>query len=214
MTALQRKENTERILATYGLVIVDDLPLLEEEHAIILRTSQEIAQRILILTYLNCVATDHSLRQEVMMFLIHQKLWNHVTEEEKDLFHKTELTEGELSTILWRAESIWILLWSINKVDELELPNQEVDLQAIFPLLPGFFEPTDEFIRTASIRATSEILDQADFVFRLNWALREASLKGSPSTLFNESIAYERFFAINWVTGMRERWVDSQAQNP
>jgi hypothetical protein len=206
MTALQRKENTERILATYDLVLVDNLPVLEEEHTVILKPAQEIAQRILILTYLNCVATDQSLRQEVMMFLIRQKLWNHVTEEEKHLFHKTDLTEEELSTILWRGESIWILLWSINKVDELELPNEEVDLHAIFPLLPGFFETTDEFIRTASVRPTSEILDQADFVFRLNWALREASLKGSPSTLFNESIAYERFFAINWVTGLRERW--------
>jgi hypothetical protein len=209
MTAIERKEYSEKILATLGITLRDELPPIEEESAVILRTPQEIAQRILILSYLNCVATDPSLRQEVMIFLIHEKLWNHVTEGEKELFHKTELSEGELSTILWRAESIWLLLWTIGKLEDLQLPSEEVDLQDIFPLLPGFLEPTKSFIQTANMRSASEILDQADFIFRLNWALREADMNGTPSTVFNASVAYERYFSINWVLGTRGEWADN-----
>jgi hypothetical protein len=206
MTAQERKENSERILSTLGISLRDDLPPIEEESAIELRSGQNIAQRILILTYLNCVAHDPSLQQEVMIFLIREKLWEHATERERELFHKTQLNEEELTEILWRVESIWLLLWSIKKVEVLTIPREEVNLDAIFPLLPGFFESTDDFIQSASVRTVSEILDQADFYFRLNWALRQAEKEGSPIATINPSVAYERYFSTNWITRARLRW--------
>ncbi|HTF21900.1 MAG TPA: DUF4272 domain-containing protein [Chryseolinea sp.] len=208
MTAHERKNQSEKLLKSLGIVLKDDLPPIEEENEVTLRTANEVAERILILTYLNCLATDSSLQQPIMMFLIHEGLWDKATDVEKALFHKSPLTEEELTIIFWRSESVWLLLWVINKVDQLALPEKEADLLEIFPYLPGFLEPTKSFIDAATMLSSSEILDQCDFIFRLNWAMKEDSAQLS-STALNVGIAHERYFAINWVTRMRERWEDS-----
>ena len=209
MTAHERKVQSEKTLLSLGIVLIDDLPPIEEESEISLRPANEVAERILILTYLNCVATDSSLQQPVMMFLIHEGLWDKATDDEKALFHKSPLTEEDITMIMWRSESIWLMLWAIEKINHLALPDTEADLLQIFPYLPSFLEPTKSFIDTATTRSVSEILDQCDFIFRLNWAFKEHNGVLVSTTALSAGVAHERYFAINWVTRMRERWEDS-----
>lgn len=190
-----------------GIVVDADLPPIEEEIGIVLRTGPEVAERIIVLTYLSCVVTDPSLQQEVMRFLIHEKLWDKVSPSEKIIFHKTRFTQDEVLTVLWRAESILILMWVIGKVDSLELPIEETLLTDILPMLPGFFESTENFRNTASIRSTSEILDHSDLNFRINWLIMRQ--RGGLQTLpFHPAIAYERYYSLNWVTHARVNWDD------
>jgi hypothetical protein len=144
-----------------------------------------------------------------MMFLIQEGLWDKATDVEKALFHKSPLSEEDTTVIMWRCESIWLLLWTINKIDQITLPDAEADLLQIFPYLPGFLEPTQDFIETASTRSVPEILDQCDFIFRLNWAFKENSELLTSTTRLNAGVAHERYFAINWVSRMNERWEDS-----
>lgn len=206
MTALERKQNTEKLLETLGIRLRDELPSMEEEEQVTARNAQEIAQRILILSYLNCVATDTSLQETVISFLKQKSLWQHVTENEKQWFHQTQLTDEEITTIQWRGESIWALLWTINRVGHLDLPATEVDMNDLFERIPAFMGDTSAFIKEATIRPLSEILDQSDLLFRLNWAMRQAQLDGSEEPPLNSAIAYERYFALNWVTFMRPQW--------
>ncbi|HEY5823549.1 MAG TPA: DUF4272 domain-containing protein [Cyclobacteriaceae bacterium] len=207
MTALERKQNTEKLLETLGIRLRDELPPMEEEDNVELKTPREIAQRILVLTYLNCVATNSDLREAAIFFLRQENLWEHVSGEEKQLFDKAELTDEEIATIQWRGESIWMLLWIINHVDHLDLPLTEVNTPDIIERLPGFMQSTGDFINSATIRSVSEILDQSDLMLRLNWALRQAQLDGSDIAL-NPGVAYERYNAINWVTSLRPQWDD------
>lgn len=209
MTSTERKINAEKRLASLGIVLVDNLPPIEDDD-INFKTAQQIAKRILIFSYLNCVAFDPSLQQEVMMFLIREKLWDEVSEQEKTLFHKPKLSENEAAEIQWRAESIWLMLWAINKVQTLELPSRTVDVQDIFALLPGFFERTNDFIDNAKSRVHNEILDEADFTFRLNWAIREAGMNNRTISGIDEFVAYERYVSLNWITGVVDRWEDRQ----
>jgi hypothetical protein len=206
MTAIERKQNTEKLLETLGIPIPNELPPIEEEAAISLRDPREIAERILVLTYLNCVAVDNDLREEIIAFLKHENLWDKVSEVERELFDKTQLSDEEATQIVWRGESIWMLLWVINKVNDLGLPVDEVNLSDIFVRLPEFMKDTKEFLNTATIRPLSDILDQSDLIFRINWAMRQAHLDGSDEIALNQSIAYERYHAINWVTSVRPQW--------
>ena len=160
------------------------------------------------MSYLNCVAFDPSLQQEVMMFLIREKLWDEASEQEKALFHKPKLSEREAAQIQWRAESIWLMLWAINKVQTLELPSKTVDVQHIFSALPGFFEITNNFVDSAKSRDHGGILDEADFTFRLNWAIREAGISNQTIPGIDVFVAYERFVSLNWITGVVEQWQD------
>jgi len=203
MTALERKQQTETFLKTLGIPVYDELPVIEEENDVHVRSVQEIAARIMILAYLNCIAIQEELQPVLLDYLKTQGLWVKVSAQEKILFEKPDLTEEEKDLIASRAESIWVLLWAINKVDRLTLPTKEVDVDILFPLLPPFMEDAMEYITAASIRSTSDILNEADFIFRLYWTMSKNPLEG-----LNDRIAFERFFAINWITGARKDWDD------
>ena len=212
MTATERKLNSDKILKSLGIVIIDELPPLEEEGAIRLRSPQEIAERILILTYLNCIATETNLSGRVVEFLKQEGLWEKTSAFEKSLFSKSRLTPEDETIIRSRGESIWVLLWTISSVDELDLPIEPIDPQDVFPRLPRFLESAHDFIHAAATRPTSVILDQADLIFRLAWAaMQQEKEKGQYQTELNYSVAYERHYAMNWITSVQQEW-DGEAQ--
>ncbi|MBT1700279.1 DUF4272 domain-containing protein [Fulvivirgaceae bacterium PWU4] len=168
MTALERKQKTEALLKESGIPYIDHLPTVEEEFEVRLRTPEEIAKRILILTYLNYAAEEDS-KQDIIDFLKTERLWDSVSGEEKLLFEKDRLTDQDKINISWRSESIWALLWTINKVDQLDLPTDEVNIADIVDRLPEFMNSSVDFIKSSTIRSVSEILDQSDLIYRLHW---------------------------------------------
>ena len=94
MTAVERKQNTERLLKSLNIPFIDHLPLIEEEHEAKIRTPQEIAQRILVLTYLNYVSEEPEHRDKVIDFLKEQDLWNSVSNDEKNCSQKNFQTKN------------------------------------------------------------------------------------------------------------------------
>src|SRR5690606_758041 len=206
-TAEQRKKQTEKYLKSLNIPFIDHLPLIEEENEVKIRTAQEIAERILILVYLAYVSEVHDERENVIEFLETNLLWDKVSPDEKELFQKEELTDQETTNISWRSEGVWLLLWTINKVDKLELPTEQVEIPKIVSLLPEFLTDPTEFIKNAIVRPTTEILDQSDLVYRLHWATRNADLNNQPMPAnLDLSIIMERHYAINWVTFYADEW--------
>ncbi|ABG59801.1 DUF4272 domain-containing protein [Cytophaga hutchinsonii] len=203
MTALERKEQTETFLKTLGIPVQDELPVIEEESDVHIRTVQEITARIMILTYLNCLVTQEELQPIILEYLQTHGLWAKVSPNEKRLFEKTSFTDEEKDLIAMRAECIWVLLWSINKVERLTLPTREVNVDELFPLLPPFLDDPFDYIKDASLRTATEILNEADFIFRLNWAMSKTPVEG-----LNAHIAFERYFTVNWITSVRMEWED------
>jgi len=104
MTAIERKQNTEQLLKTLNIPFIDHLPLIEEEHEARIRTPQEIAKRILVLTYLNYVSEEPNDRNEVIQFLKEQELWGSVSKDEKELITKN-LSNQEHINISWHSEA-------------------------------------------------------------------------------------------------------------
>ncbi len=206
-TAEQRKKQTEKYLKSLNVPFIDHLPLIEEENEVKIRTAQEIAERILILVYLAYVSEVPDEKENVIEFLKTNLLWDKVSPDEKVLFQKEELTDQETTNISWRSEGVWLLLWTINKVDKLELPTEQVEIPKIVSLLPEFLTDPTEFIKNAIVRPTTEILDQSDLVYRLHWATRNADLNNQPMPAnLDLSIIMERHYAINWVTFYADEW--------
>ena len=210
MTAVERKQNTERLLNSLNIPFIEHLPLIEEEHEARIRTPQEIAQRILVLTYLNYVTEEPEDRDKVISFLKEQELWESVSDDEEELFSK-ELTDKEHINISWRSEGIWLLLWVIKKVDNIDFPKEEVSISQILEILPDFMTDTKGFVQSAIIRDVSEILDLSDLTYRLHWATRHTELNNLEALDLNSSIIYERHYAINWVTYYEDNWDDITA---
>lgn len=208
-TAEQRKKQTEKYLKSLNIPFIDHLPLIEEENEVRIRTAKEIAERILILVYLAYVSEVPDERENVIDFLQTNFLWDKVSPDEKEIFQKEELTNQEIANISWRSEGVWLLLWTINKVDRLELPTEQVDIPEIVSRLPEFLTDPSEFIKNGIVRPITEILDQSDLVYRLHWATRNANLNNQPMPAnLDLSIIMERHYAINWVTFYADEWDD------
>ncbi|WP_353481237.1 DUF4272 domain-containing protein [Haliscomenobacter sp.] len=206
-TAEQRKKQTEKHLKSLNIPFIDHLPLIEEESEVKIRTAQEIAERILVLVYLVYFSEVPDERDNVIDFLKTNSLWDKVSPDEKVLFQKEELTDQETANISWRSEGVWLLLWTINKVDKLELPTEQVEIPEIVSRLPKFLTDPSEFIKTAIVRPTTEILDALDLIYRLHWATRNANLNNQPMPAsLDLSMIMERHYAINWVTIYADEW--------
>ncbi len=208
-TAAQRKAETEAYLKKLNIPFLPHLPLLEEESEFKIRTAQEIAERILVLTYLCYFGEVQEERDEIIDFLKGNKLWGAVSPEEKVLFKKPKLTNRELIDISWRVEAIWLLLWVIQKVDALQLPVEQVTISEMLLLLPELYASPVSFIEDATVRLVTEILDMLDITYRLHWAARDASLNKRPIPgNISLSIVTERHYAANWVTYYADEWDD------
>ncbi|MFT3681637.1 MAG: DUF4272 domain-containing protein [Ferruginibacter sp.] len=206
-TAAQRKQATEKLLKSAGIPFIDHLPLLEEESEVKIRTAREIAERILVLTYLGYIAEVPGEGEVVINFLKQYSLWDKASPAEKELFQKEKLTKREAVDISWRCEAAWLLLWVIGKTGDLELPVNQVEIGEIIERLPEFLDSPAQFIESAAARPASEILDIADLTYRLHWAARNADLKKQPQPAgLNLSVIMERHHAINWVTFYGDEW--------
>jgi hypothetical protein len=206
-TAEQRKKQTEKHLKSLNIPFIDHLPLIEEESEVKIRTAQEIAERILALVYLAYFSEVPDERDNVIDFLKTNSLWDKVSPDEKVLFQKEELTDQETANISWRSEGVWLLLWTINKVDKLELPTEQVEIPEIVSRLPKFLTDPSEFVKTAFVRPTTEILDALDLIYRLHWATRNANLNNQPMPAsLDLNMIMERHYAINWVTIYADEW--------
>lgn len=205
-TALQRKKETEEILKSLNLPFIEHLPMIEEENEVRIRKSNEIAERILILTYLNYVSEEPQDAKKVIDFLKSNNLWKKVSPVEKQLFKSKKLTQQDKIDISWRSEAIWVLLWIINKTDKIELPIDQVEISEIISKLPDFLSDPTNFVKTSTIRPTSEILDFSDLIYRIHWATTNTDLNNEKSLEFDSSIVYERHYAINWVTYYEDEW--------
>ena len=119
-----------------------------------------------------------------------------------------DLTNQEIINISWRTEAIWLLLWTLKKVDIIDLPIEEVSIGEILERLPDFMTDTSDFIQSATIRTIPKILDLADLTYRLHWAVKHTDLNNSEPVNLNSSIVRERHYAINWVTYYADEWDD------
>ncbi len=208
MTAKERKENTETYLKKLDIPFNFGLPPIEEESEANIRTASDIAKRIFILAYLGVYSEDGD-KDEIIGFFKSEELWDSVSEYEKKLLSKKKLTEKDTINISWQSECIYLMLWAINKIDNLGLPIDQCNIGEMLDLLPNAFDSTKEFIQNATIRPTAEILDKSDLIYRLHWAAREADSKGEdiPGNI-DTGIIQEWHYAINWITYYDENWDD------
>lgn len=208
MSSLKHKSQTEILLESLNIPFYDRVSLLEKLQESEIRSSQSIAQRILILTYLCYISDVPEDRFKIIEFLKKENLWNSATDDEQKLFLKEKLTEQERIDISWRSEGVWLLLFIINKIEKLELPQKEIEMDQIFDELPDFMTETKEYIQSAVLRPIAEILELSDLIYRLHWALRDVQLNNGSALNLNPGILFERHHAINWVTDSSLNWDD------
>jgi len=197
---IERKAKNEEILERENIKINKHLPCVESERETTIRSAKEIAERVSVLAVTNLVAFNSISSEEAVDYLQNYKLWESVTEGEKEFLANP--TEDKKMYETWKCEGIWILMWALKKVDAIDFPNEFCDLGNIssenYPV--GQDKNPLEFINAVhEVRSKKEILDAADLYYRYNWACVDERINGRQIENINPGIVYERQYALNWL---------------
>ncbi|UPZ14895.1 DUF4272 domain-containing protein [Flavobacterium humidisoli] len=197
---IERKAKNEEILERENIKINKHLPCVESERETTIRSAKEIAERVSVLAVTNLVAFNSISSEEAVDYLQNYKLWESVTEGEKEFLANP--TEDKKMYETWKCEGIWTLMWALKKVDAIDFPNEFCDLGNIssenYPV--GHDKNPLEFINAVhEVRSKKEILDAADLYYRYNWACVDERINGRQIENINPGIVYERQYALNWL---------------
>jgi hypothetical protein len=203
----KRKKRSEELLKTQGIPINSSLPPIESEEETIPRSAEEMAQRAIGLCAV-ALRGEGLKPQEVMSLLNGKDVWASTTPKEEKFLLKKNTAAQEMINFKWRYESLWVLLWALKQVKDLGAPTSICDVQRAVRIVQGML--SEDFVQRVKSRPIAEILDEADLIYRYDWAVVDARIGGedSPGNL-NPGVVYERHYAFNWLIGyMDQEWDD------
>jgi Domain of unknown function (DUF4272) len=170
----QRADRSFAILKQRQVPAYDGPLFVADDEAANLQSAQDVAKRTLVLWAVELRA-EGVARDEAIALIEKLDLWDSVSPQEK-LFLESEEPDPETAkALVWRLESIWVLLWSLGYIEELEWPTGMCDVTKLVKILKPL-ESDPNFISGAKLRSKAEILDQQDLAMRIHWAIRDASL--------------------------------------
>jgi len=205
--ALRRKARSETVLRAEGVPVNKFLPAIETEGEAKRRPKEDVAYRALAL--LAVAAKGEGLEQSVVERIARDYgLKERLTPKEKAFIGSNSPSQNDRVQFTWRYEAAWVLLWALGYVEKLEKPTGICDV----PRAVEFMRKRNaaQFVADAKLRPLSEIIDQADRIYRYHWAIVDARVNGrlAPAGL-EPGVALERHYALNWLIGyMEQEWDD------
>ncbi len=209
--AKKRKNRSIKTLRKEGVPYIDHLPVIETETNVTLRSKVDVSYRAYCLGLI--AALGEGLEIDVFWDKVDEfGIKDYLTPDEID-FANLEVREvRDRAKFTWRYESLWVLLWSLGFVDELDRPDHICDVQKAVTFLIA--QPVEEFIKKANLRDKKLILDEADLIFRYHWATTDGRLKGVNSVAgLDGGVVFERHYALNWLIDAYDEDWDSVSTN-
>ncbi|HWB32137.1 MAG TPA: DUF4272 domain-containing protein [Acidobacteriaceae bacterium] len=205
--AVTRRARSLEILAREAVPFMPQLPVIETSTEIAPRSKEEIAYRTHSL--LTVALKGEGLSQPIVKRILQERsLKNYLTQKELAFIENSDPSQHERIQFSWRYECVWVLLWALGYIEELNRPERHCDVGRIITIMK---EPTnDEFIARACQRPLSEILDAADLIYRYHWAVVSTRLRGEPAPArLDKGVVMERHHALNWlIRYMDQDWDD------
>lgn len=205
--ALDRKKRSEALLRSENVPVNEHLPYIESEKEAKTRTKEEIAYRAMSL--LVVAAKGEGLEQSMVDTIVKDYgLEKHFSPAEQKFLSNKSPSENDRTQFTWRYEAAWVLLWSLGYVEQLTKPSSVCDVPQAVSFMKD--RTAAEFIAQSKLRPMSEILDEADRIYRYHWAVVDARLKKATAPAgLNPDVTQERHYALNWLIGyMDQEWDD------
>lgn len=204
--AQMRKERSIEILKAYKVPYIEHLPGIVTEDHVRVRTADEIARRAVACLFAIQVACDASgghasLKKSRKFFsdkLVEFGVEGFLTHKERKVFWE-KCSDQEFCSMTWKYEAYWVLLWALGIVEKLDYPSDVCDCDFAINAV-AHCNGMDEFMAKVRLRDLSEILDEADLIFRYDWACVDARIHGdeAPAGL-NPDVVFERHCGLNWL---------------
>lgn len=199
MTAEARRTANEALLRDYGIPVNPHLPMIEDGEDVTLRTEDEVWRRLVALWG---VVGAAMLRQNTFFkqyFAGEERRAMLSNDEAAFLFNDTP-AEEDIIRFSWRLEGMMCLAWCAGLADKPLLPAEPSSAESILPLYPHDLADATMLRDAIRLRSKTEILDQADLLYRLHWAVRDAQLNGHEQPPgINPGVVLEWHHALNWM---------------
>ncbi|ENX21455.1 hypothetical protein F892_00683 [Acinetobacter vivianii] len=208
----QRKQESILKLKTKAIPYIDWLPHIESSDDVIQRSAEHIAKRAIACLLMIQVASDldrDQFDQETEDFIVDLlnkfEVADELTVKEKNILNRSA-AQQDIVNMIWKYEAYWVLLWALGIVDELKYPDEIADCDFAIEVVSRC-RSLQEFMQQLKLRDIEEILDEADLIYRYDWACVDARLKqqNAPANL-NASIVLERHGALNWLIQADADW--------
>lgn len=208
----QRKQESILKLKTKAIPYIDWLPHIESSDDVIPRSAEHIAKRAIACLLMIQVACDldrDQFDQETEDFIVDLlnkfEVADELTVKEKNILNRSA-AQQDIVNMIWKYEAYWVLLWALGIVDELKYPDEIADCDFAIEVVSRC-RSLQEFMQQVKLRNIEEILDEADLIYRYDWACVDARLKqqNAPTNL-NASIVLERHGALNWLIQADADW--------
>lgn len=203
--SFKRKERSIRLLAEKGVPTIAHLPAIEDSQTATLRSPREIAERIIGCTI--CAVTGETGDPKLTAQLVRDfDASDLLTPKEREFIDDKLGDKTQRIQFSWRYERVWVLLWALGYVAELKYPDAICDVPQLAAIVRE--KTVASLAAEAKPRSFAEVLDAADLIYRLNWAVVNARLKEqkAPGNL-EPGVVLERHAALNWLIGyMGQSW--------
>ncbi|MFZ6848764.1 DUF4272 domain-containing protein [Undibacterium sp. RuRC25W] len=198
-----RKELSELVLHKRGIRINLQLSLIESEDEIALRDADTLARRIIALCLLQQFVQAESTQKATLRDAISAaSLQEYFSENELKFItantsdgHQTQLNEREL-----KGEALRFLLWASGLQSTIGMPDGQVPSETVLTALSDLPQNSADLAKRIRLRSKSAMLDWADLLYRLHWAVRHAHITGKPTPgRLDADAVHEWHKAVNWV---------------
>ena len=212
MTPELRKEASELQLHKRGIRINVQLHVIEADEEVKLRSESELAQRLIGLWAVSQAAIRGNYA-ELRDYLQTHNLTQVLSVEESrflnDYADKGDLNDDRVCSFQDRLHAFHLLAWCAGLLEKIDLGNKPILTEKIlnyFPAIetlndvqvsPNAIEQIDTVIKR---RRKDSIMDWADLLYRLHWAVRHAQLNNKPSPgNIDPAMVREWHQAVNWM---------------
>ena len=199
MTPEARRAATEELLQKHGIPINPHLPMIEDGDNVVLRSEEELWGRLVALWG---VVGAAMLRRNAFFkeYFSPPERRALLSQDEAAFLFDDAPPEEDRIRFSWRLEAMMFLAWCAGLVDDPGMPSAQSSAEAILPLYPHDLGEATMLREALRLRSKEAILDKADLLYRLHWAVRDAHLnRREPPPGLNPGVVLEWHHAVNWM---------------
>jgi len=191
-----RKELSELLLHKRGIRINLQLAVIESEDEILLRSNDEVFGRLLALSALYTSALSHT--DNPALAASAEKISAEADFSRQELACLRSSEPGQQSQI--SKEALRFLAWCCGLQAQAGMPELRKNDQDLAALIQQLHQNPEAIRDRIRLRSKSEILDWADLLYRLHWAVRHAQITGKPTPgRLDAQAVHDWHKVVNWL---------------
>ena len=175
--ALERRRKSVMELRRRQIYVPFWLPVLETEARTQARTKRQVCGRaaalLTVALYSECLLGEGMKPQQARAFvreiIEHFRADEFFSPAEKTYLEDDFSEEAARIHFSWQYENLYVMEWALGMFDSLSWPEKICDVGECVRKMREF-DSFSEFEQAVKLRSKRELLDAADFIYRLDWA--------------------------------------------